>query len=165
MIKAFKEKRPILKKGCYIDDTACLIGDIEIGNQVSIYPYCVIRGDHGQIKIGNNTNIQDLCIIHEETTIKDNVSIGHRVIIHGATIEDNCLIGMGSTILDKAVIGKNCLIGANSLITKNMVIPNNSLVLGSPAKIIRTLSTDELTAIKENCELYLELLDEYKKIL
>ena len=131
-----------------IAKNASLLNDVRIGADVSIWPGVVARGDHHEIVIGDGSNVQDNAIIHEShdssTVIGENVTIGHGAIIHGCTIGDNCIIGMGSVIMDNAVIGENCLIGAGAVVSKNVNIPANSVVMGLPGKVRREMTAEEI---------------------
>ena len=127
----------------FIAPTAVLVGDVVVGPEVGIWFGVVARGDIETITIGARSNVQENCVLHTDTgyplVIGNNVTIGHAAIVHGCTIGDNTLIGMGATVLNGAVIGKNCLIGANALVTEGKVIPDNSLVMGAPAKVVREI--------------------------
>ena len=126
-----------------------------------------MRGDLEPIIIGENSNIQDGSVIHTDpgcpTIVGNGVTVGHMVMLHGCEIADDCLIGIGSTILNKTKIGKNCIIGANALVTENKVIPERSLVLGSPGKVVRQVTDEEIEHIKENARDYVENFKKYKK--
>lgn len=142
----------------YIAEGVQIIGDVEIGENSSVWYNAVIRGDSNKIVIGENTNIQDNAVLHENhenaLVIGDNVTIGHGAIVHGCTVGNNVLIGMGAIILDGAVIEKNCIIGAGALVTQNKVIPEGSLVFGNPAKVIRQLTEEEKDSILKNANQY-----------
>ncbi|MBQ6218458.1 MAG: gamma carbonic anhydrase family protein [Methanosphaera sp.] len=144
-----------------IYDGAKLIGDVTLNDEVAIWYNAIVRGDIEPIKIGKRSNVQDNCTIHvskdKPVTIGESVSIGHGAIIHGCTIEDNVLIGMGAIILNGAHIAKNCLVGAGALITENKEFPEGSLIIGSPAKAIRKLSEEEIKGITENADNYVKL--------
>ncbi len=133
--------KPDIHNSSFIAKTAVIIGDVTIKKNCGVYPCAVIRGDKNSIIIDEGSNVQDCCVIHvdKEHNVKigKNVSIGHAAVIHGATIENNCLIGINSTILNGAKIGKGSIIGANALVTTDMEVPENSLVLGVPGKIIK----------------------------
>jgi carbonic anhydrase/acetyltransferase-like protein (isoleucine patch superfamily) len=133
--------KPEVHKTTFVDKTAIIIGNVKIGKNCGIYPGAVVRGDDNSIEIGDGSNVQDNCIIHVDSKHKvkigNNVSIGHGAMVHGATIEDECLIGINSTVLDGAIIGKGSIVGANALVTTNMKIPENSLIIGVPGKIIK----------------------------
>lgn len=141
---------------------AVVCGDVALGDGVSIWFNAVLRGDEGTITLGENTNIQDCCVLHGRTALGKNVTVGHNAIVHACTVGDNCLIGMGSIIMNDAVIGDNCIIGAGALITKKTVIPAGSLVFGSPARVIRSLTEEEIAGIAKNAEVYLELADRWR---
>jgi carbonic anhydrase/acetyltransferase-like protein (isoleucine patch superfamily) len=174
-ILTYKHYSPKLSKGVWVADGAIVIGDVEIGEDSSIWFGAILRGDVHFIKIGKRTNIQDLSMIHTThhkgknrvvgdgfpTIIGDDVTIGHRVMLHGCTIEDNCLIGMSATILDGAVIGKNSIVGAGSLVTMNKKFPPNSLIMGSPAKVVRELSDEEIAELKASAKRYVEFKNSY----
>ncbi len=166
MIKTYKNISPDIKKAAFVADSADVIGDVKLGSNASVWYSAVLRGDSGPIVIGKNSNVQDNCTIHcsisgYNVTIGENVTIGHNAIIHGCTIGDNCLIGMGSVILDGAVINKNCVVGAGSLITQHKEFPEGSLILGSPAKVVRTLEEKDINGIKENADEYVMLAHEH----
>ncbi len=152
---------------------ATVIGDVKMGKDSSIWFGCVVRGDVHKIRIGDRTNIQDLSMVHvthykkpdksdgHPTIIGNDVTIGHRVMLHGCTIEDACLIGMSATILDGAVIGKESIVGAGALVTMNKVFPPRSLILGSPAKVVRELSDDEVAELYASAKRYVKFKEKY----
>ncbi len=144
-----------------IYDGAKVIGDVTLESKVSIWYNAVVRGDIEPITIDENSNVQDNCVLHvsEDYPVKigKNVSVGHNATVHGCTLEDNVLVGMGAIILNGAHIKKNCLIGAGALVTENKTFPENSLILGSPAKAVRELSEEEIESIKENADEYVSL--------
>lgn len=159
MIIPYKNISPKIKENNFIAPDAWVIGDVSLEDNVSIFYGAVLRGDILPIKIGRGTNIQEHSVIHTSrgrvpTLVGEDVTIGHRAILHGCTVKNNCLIGMGSIILDEAVIEENCLIGAGSMITEGKIIPKNSLVFGSPAKVIRELKPEEVENIKKSAEAY-----------
>lgn len=151
---------PQIHQNCFIAKSADIIGDVVLQEGVSIWFNAVLRGDIAPIHIGKNSNVQDNTTIHIETDIPciigENVTIGHNVILHSCTIEDNVLIGMGSTILNNAKIAKNCLVGANSLVTHTIPYEEGCLIMGSPAKIIRKLTKAEITANITNAQRYVK---------
>ena len=170
MIKKFRGKSPIIPDSCYISESVDLIGDVTLGENVSLWFGTIVRGDMHFITIGNRSNIQDNSVIHvttdvSPTRIGDEVTVGHNAIIHGATIEDRCLIGMGTIIMDDAVIGEGSIVGAGAVVPPNMIIPPRSLVVGLPAKIVRQTSDEELEMIIERAQHYIDFSQEYKKII
>ena len=161
MVYNLEEKRVKLKTdNYYIADNAYVIGDVEIGDNASVWFNAVIRGDGGKIIVGDNSNIQDNCVLHAEPwnslVIGKGVTVGHLAMLHGCTIGDNTLIGINSVILNDAVIGKNCIIGVNALITEKKVIPDGSVVMGSPGKIVRQVTETDIKIIEAAAKLYVE---------
>ena len=156
-----------IDKSVFIAEGAKVIGKVTIKENSSVWFNAVIRGDSSTIEIGKNSNVQDNAVIHtiknSKVVIKDNVTIGHGAIIHGCTIGNNVLIGMGAIILDNARIEDNCIIGAGSLITQNKIIPEGSLVFGNPAKVIRNISEEEKEHIVLNAVSYVDEAKIYKK--
>lgn len=154
-------------KNRFIAPNATVVGEVELGEGVTIWYQAVVRGDSNTIKIGSNTNIQDGTIIHVDhdapVEVAENVTIGHQCLLHGCTIEKGALIGMGSTILNHAVIGENSLIGAGSLVTEGKVIPPNVLAFGRPAKVIRPLTEEEIEKNQQNIQHYVDLGEKYLK--
>jgi gamma-carbonic anhydrase len=158
-----KDKNPQIGPGCFLAETAAIIGDVIIGENCSVWYSAVIRGDVHYIRIGNNVNIQDGAIIHctyqkSPTNIGDNVSVAHGAIIHGCTIHDNVLIGMNAVILDDAVIESNSIVAAGAVVTKGTVVPSGSVFAGSPAKKIKDISPEllkgEVERIAKNYAMY-----------
>ncbi|MBR3214023.1 MAG: gamma carbonic anhydrase family protein [Methanosphaera sp.] len=150
-----------MKNKAKIYDGAKVVGDVELKDNVSVWYNAVVRGDQAPISVDENSNIQDNCVVHVSkkypVKIGKNVSIGHGAIIHGCTIEDNVLIGMGAIILNGAKISKNCLVGAGALVTENKEFPEGSLIIGSPAKAVRQLSEEQIESIQENADEYVNL--------
>lgn len=161
--------KPKLDAECYLAPNAQIIGNVEVKKGANIWFGAVLRGDIEPIMVGENSNIQDNSVLHTEKDaaciVKDNVTVGHSVTLHGCTINDGCLIGMGAVILNRSVIGKNCLIGAGALVTEDMIIPDNSLVVGFPAKVIRQLSDKEIEAMHQNTVRYIVNGQNYQKNL
>ncbi|MBL4868290.1 MAG: gamma carbonic anhydrase family protein [Pseudomonadales bacterium] len=151
----------------FIADNATVIGSVVLEKNASIWFNVVIRGDTEIITIGENSNIQDGCVLHSDPgirlTIGKNVTVGHKVMLHGCTIGDNSLVGINSVILNNAVIGKNCIIGANALITEGKVIPDNSMVMGSPGKVVKELGERQAIAIQMSAMHYVENGKRFKK--
>ena len=150
----------------YIAESADVMGDVEIGNNASVWFNAVIRSDSKKIIIGDDSNIQDGAVLHTEPwnnlVIGKGVTVGHNAMLHGCTVGDNSLIGINSVVLDDAVIGKNCLIGANSLIKSKAVIPDGSVVMGSPGKIVREISEPEIRIIEASAKYYIENWKRFK---
>ena len=166
MLKSYRGVAPIVAANVFIEDTAIVIGDVVIGSDSSVWFHAVIRGDVHFIRIGHRTNIQDLSLLHvtHDTyplTLGDYITIGHRVILHGCTIRHRVLVGMGAIIMDGAVVDEDCIIGAGSLVTERTQIPSKSLVIGSPAKVKRTLTDDEISWIKESASNYSRYAQHY----
>jgi len=165
-LQRFLAKDPIVPKSAYVAQQATVIGDVRLGEQASVWPGCVLRGDINYIQIGDRSNVQDGTIVHLAddfpVVVGSDVTIGHDAIIHACTIEDECLIGMGATILDGAVIGRQSIIGARALVTGNTRIPEGSLVMGSPARVKRQLSPEEREKIKYWAHKYTIVSETYK---
>lgn len=166
MIKDFKDKRPNLDENLYISETAVIIGDVTLEKGVNIWFGAVLRADEESITIGSNTNIQENCVIHvdekDPVSIGEGCTIGHGAIVHGCTIKDNVLVGMGSIILNGAKIGNNTIIGAGSLVTQNKEFEDGVLIMGNPAKVVRKLTNEEIEANKKSCLNYIELSKNFK---
>jgi len=165
MILKFKEFYPKIDSTAWIAPSADIIGNVVIGENSSVWFQCVIRSDVNEVIIGKNTNVQDLSMIHTDTHTKtilgDNVTIGHKVMLHGCTVEDNCLIGMSATILDNAVIGEGSIVGANSLVTQGKKFPPRSLILGSPAKVVKELTQEDVDELIAHAGRYVEYKNDY----
>lgn len=162
MIKPFENVTPKIHESAFITDDAIVIGDVEIGEDASIWFGSVVRGDVNYIRIGARTNIQDATVIHvsskdHPTVLEDEITVGHRVTLHGCYVERGSLIGIGSIVLDGARIGSRSLVAAGSLVTPGTMIPPESLVMGSPAKVKRPLTADELSKLDRSWQNYVEL--------
>lgn len=155
----------IIDNSVFIADGAKIIGDVEIGKNSSVWFNAVIRADSDKVKIGKNSNVQDNAVIHTSegfgVHIGDNVTIGHGAIIHGCTLKDNVMIGMGAIVLNGAVIGENSIIGAGTLVTQGKVIPACSLAFGNPVKIVRELTDEEISSISRNAQSYVKEAEKY----
>ena len=154
LIKSLRGKTPRFGNNCFLAENSTIVGDVTLGDDCSVWFNAVIRGDVNSITIGNKVNLQDGVIVHctyqkAETVIGNNVSVGHSAIIHGCTIEDNVLIGMGAIIMDKAVIGRNSLIAAGAVVTENMTIEANSIYAGVPARKIKSIDENQFKGINE----------------
>ena len=168
LIRPFEGKSPRLGARVFIAENATLIGDVELGDDSSIWFGTVLRGDVHRIRIGARTNIQDNCTLHVTNgtwpvEIADEVTIGHGVIAHGCTIGRAALIGMGSRVLDGAVIGELALVGAGALVSEGMHVPPRTLVVGVPAKVKRDLTADEVARLEGSWQHYVEYKDKYLK--
>ncbi len=166
MIIQFRGKTPVIGRNVYIAPTAVIIGDVTIGDDASIWFGTVVRGDVNSIVIGDRTNVQDNSTLHVVTDafpliIGSEVTVGHNVVLHGCTVEDRCLVGIGSTILDGARIGRGSVIAAGSLVTPGTDVPANSLVRGAPAKVVENLGEGSEEAILVYCESYLKTKTHY----
>ncbi len=154
MISAFEDKKPVIAPSCWIHDSAQVIGEVRLADNVSIWPCAVLRGDWNSISVGENSNIQDGCVLHVDTdapcAVGANCIVGHKAILHGTRVGNNCLIGMGAILLNRSVIEDNCLIAAGALVTEGKTIPAGSLVVGSPAKVLRQLTKEEIAKIRSN---------------
>jgi len=148
MIYGFQNKFPELSSGVYVADNATLMGQVTLEQGANIWYGAVLRGDQAPITIGENSNIQDNAVVHVSASfpvhVGKNVTVGHAAILHGCTVEDNCLIGMGAILLNGCVIGEGSLVAAGALVTQGKVIPPHSLVMGSPAKVVRSLTQKEI---------------------
>ena len=172
-IRPYRDISPTLGARAYVDPAACVIGDVVLGDDVSVWPFTVIRGDVNFVRIGDRTNIQDGTVIHVShdgphaklggfaTRIGSDVTIGHKAIIHACTIEDAVLIGMGAIVLDGAVVKKHGFVGAGALVAPGKVVGEGELWLGNPAKKVRTLSDAEIEALYYSAGHYVRLKDEY----
>ena len=166
MILPYLDKTPQIHPTVYVSDNVTVIGDVEIGEDSSVWFGSVVRGDVNYIRIGARTNIQDHTIIHvnsgtHPTILEDEITVGHRVTLHGCYVESGCLVGIASTVLDGARIGRNSLVAAGSLVTPNTQIPPRSLVMGSPARVKRELTNEELAGMVQNWQHYVELKNNY----
>ncbi|AMO21916.1 gamma carbonic anhydrase family protein [Ramlibacter solisilvae] len=153
-------KSPQLGEGAWVADSAEVIGDVQLGANASVWFGTVVRGDCESIRIGRNSNVQDLSVLHADfgkpLTIGDNVTVGHQVMLHGCTIGDGSLIGIQAVILNDAKIGRNCIVGAGSVITEGKEFPDNSLIIGSPARVVRTLSEEQIRMAAAGAGHYVE---------
>lgn len=166
MIEGFKGILPTIHPTAFITSDAVVIGDVEIGEDASIWFGSIVRGDVNYIRIGARTNIQDGTVIHvssktHPTILEDEITVGHRVTLHGCHVESGCLIGIGSILMDGVRVGANSLVGAGSLLTPGTQIPPNSLVIGSPARVKRSLTADEFAFLARSWRNYVELKKHY----
>jgi carbonic anhydrase/acetyltransferase-like protein (isoleucine patch superfamily) len=166
MIRTFQGIKPTIPTSCFIEETGVVIGDVVLGEHCSVWFHAVIRGDVHYIRIGDRTNVQDLCMLHvthdtHPLIIGNDVTIGHGVILHGCTINDRVLIGMGAIVMDGAVIGEDSVVGAGTLVVEGMIVPPKSVILGSPGRVRRAASEAELVWIKESAENYVKYAGQY----
>mgnify|MGYP001566821114 FL=1 len=161
----FENVKPKIPSTCFVAPGAHIIGKVFLGEHVNVWFNCILRGDENEIHVGENTNVQDLSILHNTKwnalIIGKNVTIGHHVVLHGCTIEDHCLIGMGAIILDGAVIGEGSVVAAGSVVPPRKTYPPKSLIMGSPAKFQRELTADEATQYNNHYKGYLINKDQY----
>ena len=166
MIYSLDNQSPIFNETNFIAPDASVIGNVELKENASIWFGVVIRGDNDPIIVGENSNVQDGSVLHTDVgaplSIESGVTIGHKVMLHGCTIGENSLIGMGATILNGAKIGKNCLIGAGALITENKEIPDNSLVMGAPGKVVREVDAELAAKLTASAVHYQENMRRFK---
>jgi len=170
MIRGYGNKFPTIGRGVFVDPSAQINGNVEIGANSSVWFNSVVRGDVYYIRIGESSNIQDLCCLHvtrdrNPTILGDFVTVGHGAILHGCTIESHCLIGMGSIVMDRVTVGQGSIVGAGSLVTQGLQVPPHSLVLGAPAKVVRELALDEIQRIDRHAENYLNYKEHYLKAI
>jgi carbonic anhydrase/acetyltransferase-like protein (isoleucine patch superfamily) len=166
MIRSYKGIRPRLGQRVFVDEGASVIGDVEIGDDSSVWMGSIVRGDVNVIRIGARTNIQDLTVIHVQTgsyatLIADDVTVGHSVVLHGCRIEEGALIGIGARVLNGAVVGAGSIVAAGALVPEGMAVPPRSLVMGLPARVVRTLSDAEVTELRSMAARYVALKDDY----
>lgn len=169
MIYSLDERQVEFRGDYYIAPGASVIGSVVLGHNASVWFNCVLRADNDVITVGDNTNVQDASVLHIDEgvplTLGANVSIGHKVMLHGCTVGDNSLIGINAVVLNNARIGKNCLVGASALITEGREIPDGSLVLGSPGRVVRALTDAEIKGISEIAEHYVQKSALYRRSL
>lgn len=146
-----------------VADGAILVGDVELGDDSSVFYNAVLRGDLAPIRVGRRTNIQDNVTVHVSTgvptVIGDEVTVGHNAVLHACTIDDNVMVGMGAIVMDGAHIKKNCIVGAGAIVTQGKEFPENSLVLGAPAHVVRELTTEEIEGVRGGVDRYVEIKD------
>ena len=164
MIRDFNGKSPKIAPSAFVSEAAYVVGDVEIGENSSIWPGAVLRADFGKTTVGQNTSIEDNCVVHSGTdvTIGNGVIIGHGAVIHCRSIGNNVLVGNNATILDNAEVGDGCIIGAGSVVPSETKIPDNSLAIGVPARIKGQLSPNQLVEMKDGVEIYTRLAQKYK---
>jgi carbonic anhydrase/acetyltransferase-like protein (isoleucine patch superfamily) len=162
----FRGFAPQIPASAFVAETASVIGRVFLGEETSVWPGAVIRADNEPIVVGKGSNVQEGAVLHTDPgcplTIGENVTVGHQAMLHGCTIEDGALVGIQAVVLNRAVIGKNCLVGAGAVVTEGKVFPERSLILGAPAKAVRTLSDEEVANLHKNASGYAERAARYK---
>ena len=169
MIYTLGERRVEVRGDCYVADNAAVIGSVVLGHEASVWFNSVVRGDNDVITIGDGTNIQDAAVLHVDEgfplTLGTNVSVGHHAMLHGCTVEDGALVGINAVVLNSAVIGRGSLVGAGALVAEGKVIPERSLVVGSPGRIVRTLTEEDAAGIERIARHYVEKAKWYREKL
>ncbi len=167
MIRPWREMQPRLGERVYVDVSAQVIGDVELGEDASVWMNSVVRGDVNSIRIGARTNLQDGCVVHvtarHPTQLAEDVTVGHSVVLHGCTIARLCLVGIGSIVLNGAVVGEASIVAAGSLVPEGMIVPPGSLVMGSPAAVKRRVSEQERGELQRYVQNYLGYKEEYRR--
>lgn len=164
-IYSYKNKKPTIGERVFLAPGSCVIGDVELADDVSIFHNAVLRGDINSIKVGKKSNIQDNSTVHlasdKGVVIGEGVTVGHNAIIHACTIEDCCIVGMGSCVMDGAVIGHHSIVGAGALVTSGKIFPPYSLITGSPARRLRDLTKEEIEHCELSAEHYIQVKEEF----
>lgn len=167
MIRAFQGKAPQIHSSAWVDPSATIIGEVTIGERSSVWPNAVLRGDVNRITIGRETNVQDGSVLHvehllHELVLGDRVTVGHSVVLHGCTVEDDSLIGIGAIVLNGARIGRGSVVAAGALVPEGMDVPPGSLLMGVPAKVRRAVTPEEQERFRTNAQHYVELAGKYR---
>ncbi|MBI5070803.1 MAG: gamma carbonic anhydrase family protein [Deltaproteobacteria bacterium] len=167
IIRPHGNTAPRIPESAFVAETALVVGDVELGESSSIWFGAVVRGDVNSVRIGARTNIQDLTVIHvtggtHPTRVGDDVTVGHRVVLHGCTILDRCLVGIGAIVMDGAVVGPDAMVGAGALVPPGMVVPPGTLVVGSPAKVKRELTAEEIAYFRKSAQSYASYAARYR---
>lgn len=159
-IYQFQNKKPVIAESAYVAAEAVVIGDVHLGEHVSVWPGAVIRGDNEPITLDEGSNAQEGAVFHTDPgyplTVGKHVTVGHQAMLHGCTVEDGCLIGIQAVVLNGAVIGAESLVGAGALVTEGKIFPPRSLIIGSPAKAVRSLSDDDIAGMRKNAQNYIK---------
>jgi carbonic anhydrase/acetyltransferase-like protein (isoleucine patch superfamily) len=168
LLKAYGGKAPRLDATAWLADDATVVGDVELGPGASLWFGVVVRGDVNHVRIGARTNVQDLSVVHvtggtHPTVVGDDVTVGHRVVLHGCTVHDRCLIGIGSVVLDGAEVGPEAMVGAGAVVPPGMRVPPRTLVVGTPARVKRALTDQEVAHLRESAAHYVEYAARYRR--
>lgn len=168
LIRAWGGKTPRLAEDVWVADDAVIVGDVEIGPGSSVWFGTVVRGDVNHVRIGARTNLQDHTVVHvtshtHPTVVGDDVTVGHRVTLHGCTVKDRCLVGIGAIVMDGAVVGEDAMVGAGSLVPPGMVVPPGMLALGSPARVKRGLTQEEIAFFRKSAAAYAGYAEAYRR--
>ncbi len=167
MIRPYRDRLPKLGARAWVDASAQVIGDVELGEDASVWMNTVVRGDVNRIRLGARTNLQDNCVIHvtaqHPTTLAEEVTVGHSVTLHGCTVGRLCLVGIGATVLNGAVIGEETIVAAGALVPEGMVVPPRSVVMGAPARVRRQVSQEEREGLRRYAERYVGYKEEYRQ--
>jgi carbonic anhydrase/acetyltransferase-like protein (isoleucine patch superfamily) len=160
-------RRPEVAESAWVADSAQVMGDVALGEGVSVWFGAIARGDSDRIVVGAGSNIQDGCVLHADDglplVIGERVTVGHQVMLHGCTIGDESLIGIGATVLNRARIGKHCLVGAGSLVTEGKEFPDGSMIMGSPARVVRQLTPEQIEGLRKSAQHYMDNAQWYRK--
>src|SRR5574342_1147099 len=167
LVRPYGGRSPRLHDTVMLVGEVAIVGDVEIGERSSVWFGSVVRGDVNSVRIGARTNVQDHCVIHvtsrgHATAVGDDVTLGHRVTLHGCTVKDRCLVGIGAVVMDGAVVGPDAMVGAGSLVPPRMVVPPGKLALGSPARVLRDLTAEELASLRDSAVRYVKYAATYR---
>jgi len=167
MIRPYRDRLPKLGARAWVDASAQVIGDVELGEDASVWMNTVVRGDVNRIRVGARTNLQDNCVVHvtaqHPTTLAEEVTVGHSVTLHGCTVGRRCLVGIGATVLNGAVVGEETIVAAGALVPEGMVVPPRSVVMGAPARVRRETSQEEREVLRRYAERYVGYKEEYRQ--
>ncbi len=167
MIRPYRDRLPKLGARAWVDASAQVIGDVELGEDASVWMNTVVRGDVNRIRVGARSNLQDNCVVHvtaqHPTTLAEEVTVGHSVTLHGCTVGRLCLVGIGATVLNGAVIGEETIVAAGALVPEGMVVPPRSVVMGAPARVRREVSQEERDGLRRYAERYVGYKEEYRR--
>jgi carbonic anhydrase/acetyltransferase-like protein (isoleucine patch superfamily) len=161
MVESFEGARPDISKAAFVAKSADITGSVQLGEDSSVWYGAILRGDIAEIRVGAKSNVQDGAVLHVDAgqacVLGERVTVGHRAVVHACTVGDRCLVGMGAVILDRAIIGEDSIIGAGALVTQGKSFPPRSMILGSPAKVVRELTAEEVASLAAHAEEYVEL--------